>query len=142
MWRKNSMGDNTVSFKSLEGVHELSGVDQYTFADKDRYDEEANGIHFMLDGKCYLAIEDPDDGYRSSLRWIEKTRKKPKNQFKPIRVRVVFEMTEQYELLTFFKWKSDKMVMQIGTDNCDDYYPSFIGYFDPSAVGRVKKEKC
>lgn len=128
-----------ISLKSLEGLRTLSGVDMFTVVDSTRYDETANCIHFALDGEYYIAHEDPEDGFRSCLGFVEKTQKKPKNQFTPIRVRVIFDMTEAHELLTFFKWKSDKIVMQIGTDQCDDYYPSFIGYFDPTALGRAKK---
>lgn len=131
------MGKN-LPFKFFEGLHVLSGVDLF---DVTIGGEIANMVLFEMDGQSYLAAEDPSDGYRSSLKYIEKSRKKVKNRFKPVKVTGVVEFTEQHDLISFFRYKtrSKALVLQIGTANCDDYYPSFVGHFDPKALGRNPK---
>lgn len=58
-----------VPFESLVGIHKLDAVDR---ASEPREDEwsgigSAQCLRFRLDGKVYVALEDPEDGYRSSM---------------------------------------------------------------------------
>lgn len=34
-----------------------------------------------------------------------------------------------------------KVVVQFGTENSDDYYPRFVAYFDPTALGEVENAR-
>ena len=58
--------------KDLIGKHILSGVETGVLKRK-RYwrEEECAYVKFTLDGVTYLAIEDPDDGYRSYMEELE-----------------------------------------------------------------------
>jgi hypothetical protein len=52
-----------------------------------RGEEDATAFSFILNGQCYTAMEDPSDGYRSSLRDIFISDGKGiKNTFAPVKV--------------------------------------------------------
>lgn len=61
-----------MTLSDLIGKHHLSGVDFGTIpADLDRYIyEDSETMTFVLDGRAYCIVEDPSDGYRSSMRDI------------------------------------------------------------------------
>lgn len=129
-----------IEMKSLVGKHLLSGVDEVnrkinTYGD---YFEDCQCINFVLDGITYTAIEDPSDGYRSSLGDLLISDEKVSNNFEPVEVEVTYrEKTEDNdwstdcEILDFTDTKNGKKVLEIGTDNTDDYYPSFVACFTP-----------
>lgn len=80
----------------------------------------------ILDGKTYKAIEDPDDGYRSYLKDIEITEEKISNNFPPQKVIGKMKDDEEWETnntIQFIDVVTGKVVLEIGTDNADDYYP-------------------
>jgi hypothetical protein len=52
-----------IELENLIGEHLLSGVDNIQVDET----EPIDAILFILDGVTYMAIEDPDDGYRSML---------------------------------------------------------------------------
>lgn len=126
-----------VDLDSLIGEHVLDAVDTFvekvnTYGD---YFEDASVIRFRLDGVVYTAIEDPSDGYRSSM---EKLFASPdaevKNVFPPIRVLARKKANETYQVndtLELIDLSTAKVVMEVGTDNTDDYYPSFVSAFFP-----------
>ena len=75
----------TVTLKDLAGAHALNGVDLTNdkikaWYDKDVY-EDAQCFSFRLDEKTYTAIEDPSDGYRSSMQEIRVSDHALKNTF-------------------------------------------------------------
>jgi len=126
-----------VELDSLIGEHTLDAVDEFVESMKMAYGsrfEDCNMIRFRLDGKVYTAIEDPDDGYRSCLgSLILSPDAVMKNVFPPIRVtaRKKAEGRYQNDTLEFIDAITGKVVMEVGTDDTDDYYPSFVGYFLP-----------
>lgn len=132
------MADTTeVNLDALIGEHVLDAVD--TFMEKvkryDEYFEDANGIRFRLDGVIYTAMEDPSDGYRSSMDHLfVSTDAKLVNVFPPIRVLARKKENDQWQVhdtLEVIDLVTGKVVMEVGTDNTDDYYPSFVSAFHP-----------
>ena len=125
-----------VSLDTLLGEHILSGVDFSTIPPADRYDEEAQTCAFILDGKTYIATEDPSDGYRSSLGSLivggEVTTK-----FPPCRVvgrKVADGDYEKNDVIELVDATTGEAVLEIGTGNTDDYYPYFVARFYPAAM--------
>lgn len=120
-----------MELKDLVGERMLSAVDYVTIA-------EAQGIAFTLDGVTYIAEEDPDDGYRSVMSEIRIYTASVRNRFNPVRV-VCTHVTvkkEQYcssdcDILTITDAASGRVIMEVGTDNTDDYYPCFVSSFRP-----------
>ena len=110
-------------FKDLEGVYELSGVDNSTqkltiYGD----DVECNTILFVLNDITYKAVENPDDGYRSFCEALKVCKNKVTNRFPSHKV--VGKMKNgNCEIIQFFDIKTNEVVLEIGTDNYDDYYP-------------------
>lgn len=115
----------------FEGVEfELDAVD-FVNEPKDKYYSDANSIRFRLNGTVYIAIEDPDDGYRSSLGELI-IGDKITNTFKPNRVKGVYrELANSCDIIEFVDCITNKVVLEIGTDNTDTYYPFFVANFSP-----------
>jgi hypothetical protein len=132
----------TVDFLSLVGEHWLSGCDEETLSFETGYSwrpvEDANCINFILDGKTYTAKEDPNDGYRSMMDDLFVSDYQVKNTFHPVKV-VVSHVTDnsdkwshiECDILRFTDCVNGKVVLEVGTDNTDDYYPSFVASFSP-----------
>lgn len=130
-----------VTFESLVGEHELSGVDYIASEElRPAYDYDgASGYHgqvirFVLDGKVYTAREDDNDGYRSSMRDLTEGGE-IKNTFPPVRVLCSLRTEGKYggkdDTLVMRDMVTGKEVLEVGTDNTDDYYPSFVAHFQP-----------
>lgn len=138
-----------VEFKALVGEHELSGVDH---ADNVEVEDNYSGglasqLRFLMDGRIYVATEDPSDGYRSSLGSLRLVDGPPiKNTFAPVRVvgRVLdhsgYAGGSHAELLEFILVSSGEPVLTVGTENDDDYYPSCVLDFNPKVLGLVEGE--
>jgi hypothetical protein len=95
--------------------------------------EDLVGEH-VLDGVIYIASEDPSDGYRSCLdRVIVSPSAEMTNTFPPIRVlaRKKEPGSCSDDTLELVDLVTGKVVMEVGTDNTDDYYPSFVSNFSP-----------
>lgn len=128
---------NQVELDSLVGGHMLDAVDMFTENVKKTYGdyyEDCELIRFRLNGTIYTAIEDPSDGYRSSLESLIVTpTAEMKNVFPAVQV-VARKKAAGYgtnDTLEFIDVVTGKVVMEVGTDNSDDYYPSFVGAFFP-----------
>jgi hypothetical protein len=121
--------------EDLVGEHELTGVEFGTLP-KGEYDyEDANTMTFVLDGHAYCVVESPDDGYRSSMRDIfEVPIESVKNTFAPVRVLARYKERGTYsecDILELIDIVTAKVVLEAGTDNSDDYYPSYVANFTP-----------
>jgi len=132
-------------------VGQIRGVD-FRVKPKDpneTWSEDANTMTFVLDGKAYLVMEDYNDGYRSSMRDIvEVTGVDIKNTFEPVRVLAVYCEKCDYggaaDILKLIDVITGKTVLEAGTDNSDDYYPSFVANFTPenmSVNARVEGDR-
>lgn len=128
------MTGRNVDYAELAGDHMLSGVD--SAAVPAGYGDTVDCINFVLDGMTYSAVEDPSDGYRSYLSYLVQTDELAVlNTFPPIAVRV--EATPEggyWEGLRFYDAANGALVLEIGTSNADDYYPSCVMYWNPTAL--------
>lgn len=126
-----------MELKDLVGRHMLSGVEMgLRRRDTEAY-EDAQTISFVLDGKTYTAIENPEDGYRSSMReLIEDEGFVVKNTFYPHQVIALFRgkcdvFDYEEEILDFFDGTSGLCVLSVGTNYYEDYYPMFVAEWTP-----------
>jgi hypothetical protein len=126
-----------IELKDLVGRHVLSGVEMNNVSIKNEYGndyEDCQCISFMIDGKTCTAIEDPQDGYRSSMREIKVSLTPLKTHFEPVEVmceHVTGHEEYQSDILEIKDVKSGKVILEVGTDNTDDYYPFFVCRWQP-----------
>jgi hypothetical protein len=115
---------------------ELTGVGSENVKLKDSWrDDDANRFSFILDGTCYTAVEDPSDGYRSSLSYIAVTKGTTiANRFAPVKVTARKAKGDTQDVVELVDDATGNVVIQFGTTNTDDYYPGFVGNFDPKAM--------
>lgn len=135
-----------MELKHLVGEHLLTAVDfsteqikQYEWSDDL---ENCQVARFCLDGNTYVAIEDPEDGYRSCMGSLIIDESVVSNQFPPQRVVCVHRTKNEYndcDILEMIDVVTGKVVLEVGTDNSDYYYPSFVASFHPEAMA-VNKE--
>lgn len=125
-----------MELKDLVGEHELSGVDITTERVRlyENYREDCEVVRFVIDGKTYKATEDPDDGYRSYLNEIKVTDEKVTNTFPP--QKVIGKMKDDESrygsnIIQFIDTTTRKVVLEIGTDNSEDYYPCCVMDWSP-----------
>jgi hypothetical protein len=124
-------------FSSLVGAHALTGVSRETVR-LPRYEgddslEDAQALNFEIDGVVYSAIEDPGDGYRSSMRHLT-IGAADVTRFAPHRVVGSMRPRDEYgenDVLEFRDIITGGVVLAIGTSNSDDYYPSFVAEWNP-----------
>ena len=118
-----------MELKDLCGQHVLQGVDygiKYTRDSRYGGTEEVTGILFRMDGVSYLAIEDPDDGYRSRCEELVVVKEIPKIKLPD--VPVVCSMMEdnhfeRNDVLVVRDSQTGEVVLEVGTKNWDDWYP-------------------
>ena len=118
-----------VALESLVGVHWLSGVDRENggvVAHGEKY-QHCDSISFELDGVVYTAVEDPDDGYRSSMERLFVDDRPIENKFK--RHKVLGRLNS--EIIEFIDAKTGKVVLEVGTDSNDTYYPCWVASWNP-----------
>ena len=121
----------TVQLRDLVGDHILTGVDRLMNTDTDERYEQVAVLNFTLDGVTYSAIEDPDDGYRSLLDEIRISDRVPVNIFEPVCVRAQMRAGDDCEILDLVDLENGQVILSVGTDYLDDYYPNFVANFDP-----------
>lgn len=121
-----------VELQSLVGRHTLCGVDQGirlgNLVSFDR-DVDSDTLRFNLDGRVYLAVEDPEDGYRSCMDELYIVDEEVVNSFPPCPVLARMEGDE--DILELIDTGTGKTVLRVGTDSSDGYYPFFVAEFHP-----------
>ncbi|OKP79795.1 hypothetical protein BTE77_06815 [Ensifer adhaerens] len=123
----------------LIGRRRLDAVDFSNEKIKEIYGDEfvdSSVCRFRLDGIVYVAIEDPGDGYRSNLRNLAIANDaNMMNVFPAIDVdgrhRTSGEYGQVDDVLELVDAITGKVVLEVGTDNVDDYYPGFVSSFHP-----------
>lgn len=116
-----------MELKDLVGKHWLTAADMDENSIKafgDKY-APANCMNFVLDGKTYTAVEDPDDGYRSSMLEIFESDFDVANKFQATEVLASMQSGDS-DILEIRDTATGKIVLTVGTDYSDDYYPSFV----------------
>jgi hypothetical protein len=129
-----------MELKDLVGKHILSGVDMNNESIKQwgNYFEDCQVINFVLDGITYTAIEDPDDGYRSTMRKIVTSDKVVSNIFAGQEVLAKMRENDRYQendILDLVDVVTGKIVLSVGTGNTNDYYPYWVAEFTPENMG-------
>ena len=125
----DSVGDSNEENKltKLVGKHILSGVeigiDTFKIWDED---EQCNYIKFTLDGVTYMAIENPDDGYRSCMEKLIIATHPCGTTIPDTEVVGRMDPDNKDSLITFIDCGTGKDVLCVGTDYGDSYYPSFV----------------
>ena len=123
--KKILLNDFNAELEDLVGTHELSGVGRNII------ECDANSFSFILDGITFTAIEDPEDGYRSTMKELF-IGGEIKNTFKPVEVECIL-----HDKTLRMNYK-DKLVLEVGTDNYDDYYPVFVNHWNPENIGEIE----
>lgn len=129
-----------MELKDLIGEHILDAVDFSTEQVKNLWDDfcDSQVIRFRLDGKVFTAIEDPDDGYRSCMKELFVGDWPMSNAFPPVRVLCRHkdhnEDGEVSDILELIDAITGEAIVQVGTEEIDGYYPSFVAVFRPEAM--------
>jgi len=133
-----------ILFDDLLGVHKFSGIQFTSYRDEGCYCEGANinCCLFKLDGNVYVAAEDPEDGYRSCLNGVYRTRDmKLETEFEPINIcgHIFGEQDgHKCDIMELIDIKTGKAVLEFGTDYTDDYYPCYVATFYPENMSLNK----
>lgn len=129
-----------MQLSDLKGRHVLSGVD---FSEEEFKDycgdlENSNVCRFRLDGVVYSAVEDPVDGYRSCMRDLFVSESgQMKNTFPDHEVvgrYIDKDGYDQCDILELIDVETGNVVLRIGTESTDDYYPYFVAEFVPESL--------
>ena len=140
------MSDN-IDLQALVGPHKLSAVGFKDESCKDGWSGRStvSSMLFTLDGKTYQAIEDPDDGYRSSMRELVLTNEEPSDKFEPIDVICNYVSEGSYgykdDMIECVDAKTGVVLLSFGTSSIDDYYPSFEANFYNDRIENSLKPK-
>lgn len=133
-----------MELKELVGQHSFDAVDFSNEQVKtwgESY-ECCQVMRFRLDGKVYVALEDPSDGYRSSMKDLTIAEGATmRNTFAPMMVIGRHREKGSYghanDVLELIDAVTGKVVLEVGTTNVDDYYPIFVAAFHPEFIRRV-----
>ena len=123
-----------IPFKDLYGIHILSGC-EYSF-DKNGF----SSLKFILDETTYEAVEDPHDGYRSSLGGVYRTTENCKLNIPDIKVEIMKCPEDDLDGIQFVVRENDysaRNVITIGTDHYDAWYPCAVMNFSPENFVRL-----
>ena len=126
-----------MELKDLIGGGVLDAVDFTSEAIKDHFGDYQNCsvCRFRLNGTIYIAIEDPEDGYRSCMRdLIVGDETEIKNCFEPINVvgvHFIENCCESCDILYLIDIATGKIVLEVGTVRTSDYYPCYVASFHP-----------
>lgn len=124
----------------LVGTHVLDAVDfSQEHVGSAGYIEDAESMRFRLDGVVYVAVEDPNDGYRSCLDKIFVGEGPMHNEFQPHKVVCNMRDTHGEDILDIVDATTGKIVISVGTDGTDDYYPGFVSIFNPENLAANAK---
>lgn len=143
-----------MNLEDLVGVHLLDGVDYGTEQIKHSHRDEledADYMRFRLDGVTYLAIGNPQDGYRSCMGEFTVDDRPPAYTFPPALVEAKLVSTpreaddryygDSHYILEIYDVLTGELALAVGTQNTDDYYPSFISRWCPQALA-INKYKA
>jgi len=130
----------------LVGLHVLTAVDMDTNSLPESMRGEvwdgANVINFELDGVTYAVIEDPEDGYRSSMQEIITVAYSISNRFEPCKVECKMRENGGDVVLDMYDVVTGNVVLSVGTWSDEDYYyPYFVAEFTPENMASNTQRK-
>ena len=123
-----------------DGPHKLSGIDSIQI--ESDYGDITNVILITIDGKTYSCEEDPSDGYRSYTRiTLADENLKCMYKFPPQTVYIKYILsTGNYNSWEYRITNEDgNLILRLGTDEYDDYYPKAIFEYYPENLPINKK---
>lgn len=121
---------NILDFEIKEGRHILSGIGDYAKQLGD-YEEDPEAVVLQIDGINYGFYVGPSDGYRSYSEVEELSDFKCQHTFSPQFVDLEIEETprpyDDYDYILKFKDAiNGKIVLEVGTEFANDYYPCAV----------------
>lgn len=124
-----------MELKDLTGEHMLDAVDFSNECVKAMGGdfEDSQTMRFRLGGVVYAAVEDPEDGYRSCMRELIVGDGPMTNTFTPVKVVGEYK-SENADILRLVDAVTGQIVIEVGTDHSDDYYPCFVANFNAAAM--------
>lgn len=128
-----------MELRELQGTHIWSGIEVGQVNDEDDYDAGLC-FKFTLDGVTYLAIEDEDDGYRSFMRELQVSSEPCNTPLPDILIRCEYEDGIERDILKIYEVASGNLILEMGTDSTDDYYPYCIMRYYPERLSINQKE--
>ena len=128
-----------MELKGLEGNHVLTGISEKQIEVEGDWGDKLKcfAFSFELDGNVYTAIEDPADGYRSYLKKLAVNEYKINTVIPKTKVRVEhITLTDDFckeecDLLKVYDKISEKIILEVGVKNIDDYYPYYVAHWKP-----------
>ena len=126
------------TFKELVGEHIFKYVPKLDV--RHPLSSDANGVLFGLDNMVYLVFEDENDGYRSCagplLSFEGAAYELGGSYHEYLREAVVCSHGTRCEYgeadtLEVRSKETGDLIFRVGTDNTDDYYPSFVVEWRP-----------
>lgn len=134
-----------ITLQSLVGPHILDAVDFYS-EEVVRWTDDlelAQHCRFRLNGVVFIAVENPDDGYRSSMQHLLIGWTAMANVFPPLKVIGRHRKEGTYggedDVLELIDEQTGQVVLEVGTANVDDYFPGFVASFHPEAMAHNSK---
>jgi len=150
MLKEIDMQDETVALEDLCGQRMLSGRGEMVLESAETSDDNAFVVVLRLDGTLYWFQEDPEDGYRSSLKAIKKLRGWPQDvprstfvALDPVMVTLrirresaepELDSTRRDEVLYGLDERTGLVLFEVGTEDTNDYYPRFVHRWSPEGV--------
>ena len=130
-----------MELKELCGKHILSGIETGYVEE----DEMACGyIKFCLDGIVYMAIEDPDDGWRSYCRELIVSDMPCDIALPDVEVFGVMQdgSLSRNDVLRLFDTTTAEEVLAVGTEDWDGWYPCCVMRWTPENLScNVERKK-
>ena len=134
------MSEKRFGLKELEGEYDKIAISHTPpKVDKNYWGEKPNTFAFRLGDKFFLAAENPEDGYRSSLDYIIEIDELPDSSEiinRPVKAYFINKRDndsyyECCEILKIEDIETGHIWLEVGTDNTDDYYPWFVAKWWP-----------
>jgi hypothetical protein len=131
-----------MELQDFKGWYLLTGVEFSTIKpSRNSYSSDIGCCRFVLNNITYQITEDENDGYRSALEEVKVIADhQVKNTFEPAWVKAVYvsvktkgdyHYNRDCDIIQFIDVITNKIVLEIGTENTDDYYPTYIDSFNP-----------
>jgi hypothetical protein len=118
--------NDAVSDDDNDTLDKMKRVNDYHFLGKKTLTglcDRGHQVNFVLDGVTYSITEDEEDGWRSSLGHfcINTSKNVEMKYFEEIVVNITM-VQDTYQLHD----KDKNLIFEFGTNNNDDYYPSYV----------------
>lgn len=127
----------------LEQFHGLQELLAINVNVRHPFNPDSNGVALDFGTKTVLIFEDANDGYRSAAATpiiYEGSLYELCDNVNYVRVPVRVEPMQAAEYadgadgIDLWDTRNDRLILRVGTDNVDDYYPTFVLDFRPEMI--------